>query len=399
MTETKTYNIPEAKIEELRKLMMRVQKKCAKYGHDFHFAEVGETFEEVTVDGRKYMVKFITVEASGTALINNWEFVASIEHTANGNIVSSGYSGIEVPVKYRDSKPYCDHCGSNRYRKETYIVYNTVTGEFKQVGKTCLKDYTHGMDAGHIAALAESLAYLEDCASVDFGGFSVVSYYEPKKFLQYVIETVKHFGYVPSSEWESTRSKTSDFFYLLEENWAASSEYKATLKETIKRINYEPLSDENSKSADAMINWLFNEADDSSDFIHNLKVIFSGDYTRAKFFGYIAGLVPAYAKAVNKQQELAKATEDAKKSKYQGNIGDRIEVDVASAQIVTSWGTQWGMTYIYKFTDIHNNVYTWKTSNWYDLDKDVIKTIKATIKAHNEYRGTEQTELTRCKIA
>jgi hypothetical protein len=396
--ETKTYKIPEAKIEELRKLMTRIQKKCTRYGQEFHFAEVGETFEEVTVDGRTHNIKFITVEACGTAIINNWEFVASIEHLPAGNIISIGYTGAEVPQRYRTSDGYCEHCGSKRFRKETYIVRNTETGEFKQVGKSCLKDYTNGMDAAHIAALNESLAYLEDCSTTDFGGFSVVSYYEPKKFLQYVIETVKHFGYVPSSEYSSTRSRTSDFFYLLEENWAFSPSYREVLTDEIKRVGYNPLSEENAAEADAMINWLFNEADDSSDFIHNLKVIFSEEYTRAKFFGYIAGLVPAYNKTV-KRVDTAEKAKELYKSTYQGAIGDKLIVDVASAELITYWSTQWGMTYVYKFTNIAGDVFTWKTSNWLNLDKITVKTVTGTVKAHNEYRNEQQTELTRCKVA
>lgn len=47
-----------------------------------------------------------------------------------------------------------------------------------------------------------------------------------------------------------------------------------------------------------------------------------------------------------------------------------------------------------KMTRIQN-VFTWKTSTWVE---DGVQTIKGTVKAHNEFRGTKQTELTRCKV-
>ena len=395
---TKTYKVPEAKIEELRKRIARIQKKCNNYNQDFHFAEVGETIEEIKRGSRTYNVKFILVEASGTAVINNWEFVATIDHTPNGNIINKGFLDIEVPTKYRESTPICEHCGSSRYRKETYIVHNIETNEFKQVGRSCLKDYTHGMDAAHIATLMESLAFLEESESFDGCSFQYVpKYYEPKKYLQYVIETVKNFGYVKSSDPESTRARTDDFFYLLEDNWAFSTEYRETLEDKIREINYKPYTEENLNFAEQMIAWV-NSVEDNTDYLHNLRTIFSSEYVSSKYFGYIAGLVPTYNKAVVKLEEQKKEEDTTIKSVYQGSIGDKLSLNIADVQLITSWDTQWGTTYIYKFIDTEGNIFTWKTSNWIRLDRPV-KTLKGTVKDHTEYRGVQQTELTRCKIA
>lgn len=394
----KTFKIPEAKIEELRKRIAKVQKKCAKYNQDFHFAEVGETIEEIKLGGKIYNVKFILIEASGTAVINNWEFVATIDHTSKGNIINKGFLDIEVPIRYRESAPVCEHCGSNRYRKETYIVHNTETNDFKQVGRSCLKDYTNGLDAAHIATLLESLAFLEEFES--FGGSSfqyAPKYYDPKKYLQYVIETVKNFGYVKSGDPESTRARTDEFFYFLEDDWAFNSQCRENIKSKIQEINYQPLAEENVRLAEKMIAWV-KSVEDNSDYLHNLRTIFDSEYTSPKYFGYIAGLAPTYNKAIAKVE--AQKTEEAQtiKSTYQGNIGDKLDINITDVQLITSWDTQWGTTYIYKFIDTEGNIFTWKTSNWIRLDRPV-KTLKGTVKDHTEYRGVQQTELTRCKVA
>ena len=79
-----------------------------------------------------------------------------------------------------------------------------------------------------------------------------------------------------------------------------------------------------------------------------------------------------------------------------GNVGDRITVQIADFGIVTSWATEYGMTYIYKIVDTDGNIYTWKTSG--GIAEETTE-IVGTVKAHNEYRGTKQTELTRVRKA
>ena len=117
---------------------------------------MGEHIEEVTFhdywgDDRevrtwKELVRFIDVEVEGTAIVNGWQFAASLEYTDKGNIIS-GVEGIEIPERYYKCAPWCEHCKTARDRKYSFIVRNTESGEFKQVGKACLKDFTGGLSA------------------------------------------------------------------------------------------------------------------------------------------------------------------------------------------------------------------------------------------------------------
>lgn len=140
------YAIYEGNMERLEKKLTRIFNKCKAYGCDFHYQQTGEVFKELKDEnGKTYNARFVLVEAEGTVVINDWEFIAEVDHTEKGNIITG--VGVEVPERYYISKPVCEHCNSNRYRKNTYIVRNKTTGEFKQVGKSCLKDFTHGMSA------------------------------------------------------------------------------------------------------------------------------------------------------------------------------------------------------------------------------------------------------------
>ena len=56
-----------------------------------------------------------------------------------------------------------------------------------------------------------------------------------------------------------------------------------------------------------------------------------------------------------------------------------------------------GTTILYKLKDIEGNDYSWFASNSiFESSKTYI--IKATVKAHNEYNGVKETQLTRAKI-
>ena len=84
------------------------------------------------------------------------------------------------------------------------------------------------------------------------------------------------------------------------------------------------------------------------------------------------------------------------KSEYIGKVGDRITILISDYRVITSWETQYGITAIYKITDENGNVFIWKTSGGI---VDDTKKISATVKSHNEYNGTKQTEITRCRVS
>lgn len=110
------YEIFEGNFERLEKKLNRIGNKCKKYGCDFCFSVIGETFREVIDEStkEKHIARFITVEVSGTAKVNDWEFVAELEHTENGNIIR-GTGIYEIPERYYTGKPVCEHCKSNRF--------------------------------------------------------------------------------------------------------------------------------------------------------------------------------------------------------------------------------------------------------------------------------------------
>lgn len=185
------YSILEANMERLEKKLTRIQNKCKRFGCSFTYEKVGEEFKTLKDErGVEYKAKFILIEAEGKAVLNDWVFVASVQHTEKGNIINSTGCSIEVPERYYTSEPICEHCNSKRARKDTYIVMNQVTGEFKQVGKSCLKDFTQGMDASMIAqyySFFDELVKGEELWQERW----IEPHYDLKEFLCYVSECIR----------------------------------------------------------------------------------------------------------------------------------------------------------------------------------------------------------------
>lgn len=100
-------------------------------------------------------------------------------------------------------------------------------------------------------------------------------------------------------------------------------------------------------------------------------------------------------------KEKTQSDRRANASEYVGNVGDRISVNVTLKR-VSSWRTKvlWDTVtmFCYRFVDENGNVYVWKTQSGVFMERESESLqLKATIKAHSEYKGEKQTVLTRCK--
>lgn len=390
------YAIFEGNMERLEKKLLRIYNKCKAYGCDFHYEVVGETFKELKDQkGRPYMARFILVDAEGTAIVNNWEFVASVEHTEKGNVFT-GILGIEVPDRYYTSKPVCEHCNTSRYRKYTYIVRNKETGEFKQVGKSCLKDFTNGMSAEAVTryiSLFDSLI----AGEAPEPGASVEHYLAKEEYLRYTAETIRHFGYVKTNDEDrqSTASLAMDF-YEAGRGRAVSKNHLKYLREQMDKVNFNIESPETVKLVKDALEWISNQRE-YSNYIHNLKTVCALDYVTYKNFGLLASLFPAYDRDMERAAKRRAMSPDESHSVHVGNTGDRIRVKVQSVKCMTSWDGQYGIMRLYKFVGQNGNVYTWKTGKLVD-ESFTEMSITGTVKAHTEFRGIKQTELTRCQV-
>ena len=384
--------------EEVAKRLSRIGAKATKYGVPFTYTQGEEHPQEVAIKALDpvehvwytkavYTVASVDFEIHCDELIkqNGWTVCAQIEHGEHGNIVT-GFNHYDIPTAWYKAPPKCDHCNTNRFRSVTYMVKHD-SGEIRQVGKTCLHDYT-GISP-EATALWASVTDLEDT------------------------------GYAEKEEWETTLHGQRMFQtrHILacaideieKDGYRKADDRNSTKEAVITAVTHDHTPSEKGLSrADEIIKWALARAelDDTGaqhglDRVDNIErdcfpLVKSG-YAKTKHIGRLAYLPMYYTKYLEKKALEEQRNTDKAKSQYIGNVGDRIRITVANAETVTSWETMWGTTWLEKIKDESGNVYIWKTSACTDIKPG--KTLTGTVKDHSEFNGEKQTVLTRCKVA
>ena len=407
------YAIPEVNFESLEKKVKKIRNKCEKYGCEFKFEKVGSHVEEVeytdSESGKKFkdVINYIDVDCEGVAKVNGWQFAASLEYTDKGNLIK-GVPGIEIPERFYKCGPWCEHCKTNRDRRYSYVVFNEESGEFKQVGKACLKDFTNGLSVEMAAAMESFLKELEESREY-YGcdGFARNSFYEVKGFLRYCAESIRVFGFCKNSDaYESASVSTayrSKIMYRVDNNFLYSKGEKGIYDETV-YAGFDLKNNNHDNLIHDVLDWIEN-AEESSNYIHNLKVACGMEWSDDKSLGLLASAIPAYNRAMGikaeKEARDKANAEIAAKSNYVGEVGKRVSFAPESIECVTSWETMYGTTFLYKMFDKAGNEFVWKSTssnNPIGCADEEITEVSGTVKEHKEYRGVKQTELTRCRF-
>ena len=394
------FKIIEHNFERLEKKLTAIRNKCLKYGCEFSFQVKGDEFRQEKIENTDIIVtrKYIVIDVSGEAKINGWEFIGSIEHTGieNGNIIKC-LKDVEIPEKFYSVECACEHCHSNRVRKNTFLIRNTETGEFKQIGKSCLRDYTNGLSAEMAAQFANAYEFCQS-ANDDFG-IRPKAYFPIKDILTYSSEIISKMGYAKSEkDADSTKNIVRiNYCYDHKSNaWTLAEFEEKRVVTQRNELLFNFKSPESIAMAENALEWIRNiKFDDlKGNFMHNLWAVAKNEYISQDDLGILVALIPTYQKEIERQKEVEERLKQESKSNFVGNVGDRIIVNIVSAEVVTSWDTDFGTTYINKLVDDNENIYIWKSSKNV-VTAEIDGNVKMTVKAHNEYKGTKQTEVQR----
>jgi hypothetical protein len=410
------FDLPASRLADAQALVARFSRKAEKLGmaapvlavvREFNrfwlvnsegFA-VGEATEVAPVvpAGKRWHVRslaMVEIDVAGERpIVAGWRFAAVIEATPAGNLLrkSPDFDG-DLPVRFRNCTSECDHCNTVRQRSETFVVHNDA-GEFKQVGRTCLQDFTGAADPAAWIAKYQFERSLADLAGWDDGeggyGHASAAVLVPA-FLAMVAAQVRTVGYMSSA-------KARESFMPV---MATGDEvfFGATNKSEEKRGLYaDAVTDEDRALAADAITWVQSDAvGEVSDYIHNVRIYAASEVVETKGANTLASLVPAYRKHLGiKAAKADKLNEHLPSVSVKQRVRDLELTLVAEHSFDTMYGTKW----ILRFEDAAGRCVVWKTTSpgeGYKTGDRVLLT--GTVKDLGEYKGTMQTELTRCKV-
>ena len=389
-----TFKVLAARMNDFTAKLTKLNKKAAKLG----CAPITYTASEmitVTWDddfGHKMVREYHDVTVSGVApSFEGWTFLGTIETTPAGNILRA-VPGQEIPEQYRNVKPSCDHCNTNRNRKDTFIVRHD-SGETKQVGRQCIRDFLGHMSPEMIAQQCTFMASLGGLGDSD--EFFSATHGRPVEstveVLGFAVALSRKYGFISKAKAEETGADSTSglvCFNMFPPTFAGSQAMDAWRKDS-KRVE---ISESDAALVANIREWAAKMDAEGSQFLGNLKVALANDYCESRDIGIVSAAYTAYDRAEGDPERKAQAA--AAKNEHFGQIGKR---DVFEMRVTEfrHRETQFGMSTIVKYQDNEGRTAVWFASGCIDPVVGETVKVKATVKNHDEYKGLKQTILSR----
>lgn len=420
---TKTYMIPEENVENLEKKFKAAARKIRKINPaleptmtkgDHTIVLVRKIVlrpcdcrSEATVKEIPYEARKVELKIPDEAVFaeNNWAFGGSVEPSGvdGKNFVNVNLSGKDlgliVPTRYFSSNPCtCDYCKTNRKRNKTYLVVNRETGEWKQLGKECLKLFVTGIDVDAIATF-ESFIKEVECAANPADEFFYNRRFKFVKVadaLALACAVYRERGYLATRDSVGNPNDFSNKNIVqrkLAQQYGYDSDFLNITNSTRDKIDALTVKADINVAKDAM-----GDVEQLPDdpYYNNLKVIVTNEYVPFNKLGLLVSI----PKAIERYQEEKRRQDEREKlasaSNYLGSVGEKISVNFASGREVACCETQFGLLHIYEFKDANGNIVVWKSGSSKDIPESGV--VAGTVKAHEEYNGIKQTVILRAKI-
>lgn len=375
-------------VEILNDVFAKINKKAVKNGLEtIRFSLCSDPYTN------EFKEEVVDIEVFGLyPKIGNYKLVAVLENVEGGNLIKA-VPGEELPKKYRENAFFCDHCGHNRYRKEVVVVRDVDSGEYKQVGKTCLKDFL-GADLESIVSFFSY--FVEEMEKASDKDHEYSFGYVPKvvtteRFMGVLCKVMRKVGYLSKKNAENGGISTSSLMYDILFGCSPRSESYRIIRDN----ELKELSDEDIEYGKEVLKYWRN-IDGDSDFEYNMKLIMSSNTLASNRFGYASCTVAGYERYIEKENAKKKAKEEST-SDWVGNLKERIEVEVECLASRTFDG-YYGLTTMLRFIDGDGNIFVWFASggiDWVDVGDKLV--VKGTVKKHDEYNGVKQTVINRVK--
>lgn len=402
-----SYEIYSNNWPRLKAKLDKMIRRAAKLGVaplTYEIIDTREVKEGTSTDPKlreEKWYKIYTVELVGESpQIAGWTFYATIQHAGEaGNVIRCSPDAPEgIADKFREAESKCDHCKTNRFRRDTFLVYHEKKGELKQVGSSCIKDFLGHGDPHAVAKYLELLAGATQL--LRFGGegghgeggwFA----YDLEDFLVRVSANIQKFGW-------TSRTKAR------EEGGLATADQVLNVLERVGEWELwdAEVHEANYTEASEALEWAVNlNPKPEEDYLWNIHVVSKSPYMEPRSVGLAASIVASYRRKLAREKAQAERLARGP-GRHIGKEKERLEVlvEVMDARDMESY---WGATTLYKFEtlDKERNTLAWfasgglvRLSDGTYLDKGAKVKIRGTVKKLQEYQGRFETLMTRVKV-
>ncbi len=330
--------------------------------------------------------------------IEGWKFVGTLDHyTIPGKVIVNTVPGESVPSDFFESDAICDHCEKIRNRVETFVLLEEATGEYKQVGRNCLRDF-FGHDPQVVARfLSRIMKFVEGLGDEDegwgMGGGRQDYSYDSLRVLTNTIAVIRTFGWVPRSASDEDNCASSNHVLTIMLPAYGSQENEAK-KKFVASIKFD--AEKDLKEANEAIAWL-KDQEGNNEYMHNLKLLEDQEAIPGKMFGYWCSLAAAFQRA-QARLELAEREKKTRLNEYFGEVGERYTGFQVKCIGISYTDSFYGTVCIHRMVDTDGRTMIWFANSDAKMEKGNEYIINARVKKQDEYKEWKQTYLTRVSV-
>jgi hypothetical protein len=385
--------IPSCNLSHLRDAIEAMNRRCRKLGQSEIRLTVGETvFEERRHEtGVKYQFEMVNVDVVGESpVLKGWKLVGVVERIEEENMVRC-VPGETVPSEYRFTDTHCDHCKTDRRRKEVFVLRH-VDGRHVQVGRQCIADFLGHVSVEAMIARAEweisAASELRDACGENYGRAEKIIPLD--LFVTTTAIVIRRLGWVSRKMAEEALTETLTTAHLVWQVLTSNDKFTKELVES-NELYVEPRDEELAAKSMA---WAANLPTDEGDYLYNLGVACRCASVTYRTRGVVASVIAAYNKHVERVLESEKKTPCV----HVGTVGKREEFAV-SVKKMSYFDSQYGVKTLVRFETAGNVLIWWASGDTDWLHEGDELKIVGTVAKHDDYKGTPQTVLKRVRKA
>lgn len=381
-----------------------LRRKAEKYGLAFPTITFGEPylkevmvqeyseFDLVTPVGtpvkKFYCMVEMTLQGEGIdkpISHGDYHIIGSFNHEYD-RVVCNDFTG-EIEPRYRQrfeetNRSHCEHCNKSIRRLNTYIV-SGPDGKQLSVGSACMKTYVPlGRTVEDIVSFYGSLVDTFGDLEEDFRG-NGQSYADTRSFLSaHVAAYLMKVGDPKSEEFQVMASKIYNGAREL------SRGDIAWLREHVGEV---------AEATSAVIEY-WRASEPSNDFETKLSIMVPSPHLRMRDMNTAKWGVYTYMKAKG-IEAVEKAVDGIlDRNEYLVEVGEVL--DITGAVVLANkflYSGSYDDTYLLMFKTPDGCTITWKTG-YRDIEPGEKLRVRGRCKAHVEYNGVKQTEITRATL-
>ena len=366
----RVFRVPGATVGELRRRIEALDRRAGRLGvASIRLRDTGER----DPDGHVFVV------LSGRApVLAGWTLAAIVEHR-DGQATVRPVDELGERLDHRAfTTPCCDHCRLRRVRTETFVVVHCESGEARQVGSNCLRDFLGSHDPERACRQAEYLALARtelrhaDRAPTAHRPTSTPALMV-EQFAVHAAHVVRVHGWI-SREQAHRGSQTASADLALR-----SLEASPTAPDRADRA-----------LAQAAVRWareLLATRPELSQFERDaLAVVTGGPLLTRRERGLVCALIAVYRQRRARSRHLAQP-------------GARVETTVLVERVKPQASRRHGTVYRCELLDADANRLVWWQTRGEALVEDEVVTLAGRVGRHTRFGDTPITVLSHCRRA